>query len=53
MSDASDPVATKRNEWRAFLFLAVFLAPILAVMIVGGWGFFIWMLQMIFGPPSH
>ncbi|MGR3616265.1 MAG: periplasmic nitrate reductase, NapE protein [Paracoccaceae bacterium] len=43
---------TKRDERRAFVLLAVFLAPALAVAIVGGWGFFIWMLQIINGPPT-
>lgn len=37
-----------------FLFLTVVLAPVLAVMIVGGYGFLIWMYQLVAGPPgSH
>lgn len=43
---------TKTDERRAFLLLAVFLAPILACAIVGGFGFTIWMLQLVFGPPT-
>ncbi len=43
---------TKRSERRVFLFITVFLFPILSVMIVGGYGFAIWMLQLIFGPPG-
>jgi nitrate reductase NapE len=35
-----------------FLFLTVVLAPVLAVATVGGYGFVVWMLQMIFGPPG-
>lgn len=34
------------------LFILVFLFPILAVVIVGGYGFLVWILQMIFGPPG-
>jgi periplasmic nitrate reductase NapE len=44
--------ATKGEERRVFFFLVVCLAPILAVMVVGGYGFLIWMLQIVFGPPS-
>ena len=50
-SDGSETV-TKAEERRVFLFLVVFLAPILSVALVGGYGFLIWMLQLIFGPPT-
>lgn len=41
-------------EWRAFLFIIVLLFPILSVMFVSGYGFFIWALQVFFlGPPGH
>ena len=43
---------TKREERRAFAALVVFLAPILAVAIVGGYGFSVWMSQLILGPPG-
>lgn len=42
----------KRAEWRAFILLVVFLAPILSVMIVGGYGFLVWISQIILGPPG-
>ena len=42
----------RKIELRTFLFLTVFLAPILSVMIVGGYGFIIWMIQIVYGPPS-
>ena len=42
----------KSEERNAFVVLAVFLAPILAVAIVGGYGFAIWMSQLILGPPG-
>lgn len=35
-----------------FLFLTVVLAPVLAVAIVGGWGFVVWIYQTIYGPPG-
>ena len=52
ISDDATQSATKAEERRVFLFLVVFLAPILSVMLVGGYGFAIWMLQIIFGPPT-
>jgi len=42
----------KKLETRLFIFLIVFLFPILAVMIVGGWGFLVWMSQILLGPPG-
>ena len=43
---------TKTQERRAFMFLVVFLAPVLAFMIVGGYGFTVWMSQLLLGPPG-
>ena len=42
----------KRRELRVFLFLTIVLAPVLSVLIVGGFGFMIWMYQLIAGPPG-
>jgi nitrate reductase NapE len=41
--------ATRAQELRAFLFLTVVMAPVLAVMVVGGYGFFVWMYQLFTG----
>jgi nitrate reductase NapE len=43
---------TRTEERRSFLFLTVVMAPVLAVAIVGGYGFFVWMYQLIAGPPG-
>ena len=42
----------RRHELNAFLFLTVLLAPILAVAVVAGWGFSVWLFQMLAGPPG-
>jgi periplasmic nitrate reductase NapE len=47
--EANDKAPTKAQEMRAFLFLTVITAPILAVAVVGGYGFCIWMLQLLTG----
>lgn len=43
---------SKKDERTSFIILAVFLAPILSVVIVGGFGLVIWLSQLIFGPPG-
>jgi nitrate reductase NapE len=43
---------TKAQELRSFLFLAVVMAPVLAVVIVSGYGFAVWMYQLVAGPPG-
>tara|TARA_R110000787_G_scaffold16622_29_gene51000 strand:+ start:24246 stop:24428 length:183 start_codon:yes stop_codon:yes gene_type:complete len=42
----------KSDELQTFLFLTIFLAPIIAVAGVGGFGFLVWMSQIILGPPT-
>jgi nitrate reductase NapE len=42
----------RRQELFAFLVLAVVIWPIIAVGIVGAYGFIIWMSQLILGPPG-
>lgn len=44
-------IPTRREEAVVFLLLAIVLAPVLAVAIVGGYGFAIWMYQLLSGPP--
>ncbi|MGY4831630.1 periplasmic nitrate reductase, NapE protein [Sphaerotilaceae bacterium SBD11-9] len=50
MGETQDP-STKTEETRSLVFLAV-LAPVLAVMVVGGYGFLVWMYQLLAGPPG-
>lgn len=45
--------ATKGEERRVFILLAVVLAPVLSIILVGGYGFLIWMSQLLLGPPTH
>jgi nitrate reductase NapE len=42
----------QRRELAVFIFLTFVLAPLLAVIIVAGYGFAVWMYQLIAGPPS-
>ena len=41
--------STFQEELRTFLFLTIAMAPILAVVIVGGYGFAVWMYQLVTG----
>ena len=47
-----DHVLTRRGERRVFLFIAVFLFPALSIILAGGYGLLIWLLQLFFGPPG-
>lgn len=49
--DANTGQPGKRRELILFLFITVVLFPILSVMIVGGYGFAVWIFQMFTGPP--
>jgi nitrate reductase NapE len=42
----------KTDELRSFLFLTVVMVPVLTVMLVAGYGFAVWMYQLIAGPPT-
>lgn len=55
MMDNRKSVSTKSQELRAFLFLTIVLAPVLAIAVVGGYGFFVWMYQLVTGslPTGH
>jgi len=52
-SKAEDSAGTRKAELRSFVFLTVVMAPVLSVMIVGGYGFLVWMYQLVNGPPGH
>ncbi|WP_229747968.1 periplasmic nitrate reductase, NapE protein [Marivita lacus] len=43
---------SRRTELTRFLVLAFGVWPFFAVCVVGGYGFFVWMYQMIAGPPG-
>jgi nitrate reductase NapE len=59
LNDAPAPVTAeekqrKLEERRTWIFFTVFMAPILAVLIVSGWGFVVWMWQVfVAGPPTY
>jgi nitrate reductase NapE len=47
-----DEPSNKRSEWRAFILLVVFFAPVMSVGIVGGYGLLVWISQLVLGPPG-
>ena len=51
---SAEPVRAevRRREWMLFLFLAVVIWPFIAVGVVAGWGFLVWMYYMFTGPPG-
>ncbi len=46
------PASLRRRELITFLALAFGIWPVVAVGVVGGYGFLVWMLQLIVGPPG-
>ncbi|MFB9949137.1 periplasmic nitrate reductase, NapE protein [Rhizobium puerariae] len=46
------PKSRRRSELFTFVVLAFGIWPVLAVGVVGGYGFLIWMYQIIAGPPG-
>ncbi len=48
----SDQRFTKTEEFRSFLFLSVVMAPVIAGIIIAGYGFLVWMYQLLAGPPG-
>jgi periplasmic nitrate reductase NapE len=44
--------AEKRSELKAFLFLTVVMAPVLAGVVIGTYGLLVWIYQMFMGPPT-
>jgi nitrate reductase NapE len=49
---ADSPASTRTEEIRSFLFLSVVTAPVLAGLLVAGFGFVVWIYQMFAGPPG-
>ena len=44
--------AQKSSELRAFLFLTIVMAPIIAGVVIGTYGLAVWIYQMFMGPPT-
>lgn len=42
----------RSHEVIAFVLLAVVLFPVLSIILVGGFGFLIWMQHLFFGAPG-
>jgi periplasmic nitrate reductase NapE len=52
ISDSQGDNAAKRREILMFLVLAFVIWPFVAIAVVGGYGFIVWMYQLIAGPPG-
>lgn len=47
--DSQQAPTTRAQEIKAFLLLTGIVAPILTIGIVAGYGFFVWMYQLLTG----
>jgi nitrate reductase NapE len=52
MAEQATHQNSKNREFWAFILLTVVVAPVMSVVIVGGYGFLIWMYQILVGPPG-
>ena len=52
MSEENTNDKERKYERNTFIFLAIFLAPIISIAIVGALGLSIWISQMFLGPPG-
>lgn len=43
----------RRRELITFAVLAFGIWPVVAVGVVGGYGFLVWMYQIVYGPPGQ
>lgn len=50
--DMRPPVSGRRAEIIVFAIIVALIWPVIAVGVVGGYGFLIWMSQIILGPPG-
>ena len=56
MAESDNSLATeqdKQKELGVFLFLTIVLAPLIAVIAVGGFGLLVWIYQLVAGPPTQ
>jgi nitrate reductase NapE len=51
MRDQAAP-RTRREEFLVFFIIAALIWPVVAVGVVGGFGFLVWMMQIVVGPPG-
>ncbi len=52
MAEQAADQNTKKREFWTFILLTVVVAPVMSVIIVGGYGFLVWMYQILVGPPG-
>lgn len=43
----------KKNELIVFVLITVFLFPLLSLLLVSGYGFSIWISQLLFAPTGY
>ena len=52
MAAQAEKPQTRRQELFMFALLAILIWPFIAVAVVGGYGFIVWMWQLVVGPPG-
>jgi len=52
MGPVRSSARTPREELLVFLIIVALVWPVVTVGIVGGYGFAVWMYQLVAGPPG-
>jgi periplasmic nitrate reductase NapE len=52
LRDRAATAPRRAREVLVFLLLAVVIWPFIAVGVVAGWGFIVWMYRVVTGPPG-
>ena len=52
-TDPAEAPASRAEEGLAFVILAVLAAPAITATAIGGYGFAVWMIQILSGPPTY
>lgn len=53
MNEIEDPAQRRTEEWRTWVFLTVVMAPVITVALVSGFGFAVWIWQLLAGPATY
>jgi periplasmic nitrate reductase NapE len=52
IAPARAPARSRRDEFLVFLIIIALVWPVMTVGVVGGYGFAVWMYQLVAGPPG-
>jgi len=52
MAENEEPLTSRAEELKAAFIVVGIIIPALTIFFIGSYGFVVWMMQLIFGPPT-